>query len=564
MAGPFPRPGGVERPETIARMIEGSRVPGTSIDYLMWAAERIKQLGSDPTPLLKNAQFAHPGDFWANYVLAEALSRARKNDEAIRFFQAAIGIRPEIALAHNNLANCLRRQNRLDEAVEELQLAVRLDPATTTVRGNLGLTLATLGRHTEALEHFEFGARARPDSVRFRVDLGSVLSALGRDDEAIERLKEAAVLGGGAAMAREALVTGFIRAGRGPEAVAWLRSSIERGGKAYDQWDGFAELCLFVGARDEYEETRKKLLETFGNSTDPVVCERLCFACMLAPIQESQRDVANAAIERAVAAAESRPTARSLHLRLALALSKYRSRHEDAALSIVEEDEVSNTLQPIPQLIAALALADLDRGPEALVALGHAAMFGDNRLVGASRREAWISHVLRREAESKLLPNLDAFTRGTYWPTTDEERFALIGTSEAQGRSHAAARLFVEAFAKDPALAQDLSIQFRYRAACAAALCGGGYASDGRSISPEERSAWRARSLKWLREELAALRVGATPSFRASLLSLWLNDRELLGVRDPAFLAKLPESERAAFTALWAEVNAALASRDSN
>ena len=64
--------------------------------------------------------------------------------------------------------------------------------------------------------------------------------------------------------------------------------------------------------------------------------------------------------------------------------------------------------------------------------------------------------------------------------------------------------------------------------------------------------------MTWLRDELAALPDGTTKADRAALLSKWRTDRDLRVVRDPALLAKLPEAERVAFTALWSEVDAAL------
>ncbi len=41
-------------------------------------------------------------------------------------------------------------------------------------------------------------------------------------------------------------------------------------------------------------------------------------------------------------------------------------------------------------------------------------------------------------------------------------------------------------------------------------------------------------------------------------LEHWLRDRDLVGVRDPEELANLPEQERKAWRAFWAEVRALL------
>jgi hypothetical protein len=53
-----------------------------------------------------------------------------------------------------------------------------------------------------------------------------------------------------------------------------------------------------------------------------------------------------------------------------------------------------------------------------------------------------------------------------------------------------------------------------------------------------------------------------TPQLRAvaaKILRHWQANPDLAGVRDAAALAKLPEAERAAWTRLWADVQALLA-----
>ena len=51
---------------------------------------------------------------------------------------------------------------------------------------------------------------------------------------------------------------------------------------------------------------------------------------------------------------------------------------------------------------------------------------------------AWILHVLRREAEGLILPDLPAFLEGTYQPRSNDERFALLGACWFADRTAAA------------------------------------------------------------------------------------------------------------------------------
>jgi hypothetical protein len=74
----------------------------------------------------------------------------------------------------------------------------------------------------------------------------------------------------------------------------------------------------------------------------------------------------------------------------------------------------------------------------------------------------------------------------------------------------------------------------------------------------------RRQAHDWLRAELtalAALAAADRPTDRdraRQTLRHWRNDPDLAGVRDEVGLAKLPEDERSAWKALWAEVEATL------
>src|SRR5262249_48183665 len=143
----------------------------------------------------------------------------------------------------------------------------------------------------------------------------------------------------------------------------------------------------------------------------------------------------------------------------------------------------------------------------------------------ADSRDVWICHVLRREAEALILPDLPAFLRGDYQPQDNNERLALVGICQFQGRYHAAAQLYADAFATDPASLEDLTSECpgraalgdrqpvgrveelasecRYPAARCAALAGCGLGDDGAGLSEAERARWRRQARDWLRADLA-------------------------------------------------------------
>jgi WD40 repeat protein/serine/threonine protein kinase/tetratricopeptide (TPR) repeat protein len=131
-------------------------------------------------------------------------------------------------------------------------------------------------------------------------------------------------------------------------------------------------------------------------------------------------------------------------------------------------------------------------------------------------------------------------------------------------RPLAAARLFADAFAKNPKLADDMHTQHRYHAAGYAALSGAGQGEDAVALDDNERACWRRQARDWLRAELAALakqleKGGLEPVYVvASQLGRWQNSPHLRALRDQEFVARLPAEEVQECRQLWTDVEALL------
>ena len=180
-------------------------------------------------------------------------------------------------------------------------------------------------------------------------------------------------------------------------------------------------------------------------------------------------------------------------------------------------------------------------------------------------QNGWIYHVLRREAESIIMPNLPALLDGKDRPRDNDERLALLGACQFKNRTRAMARLYADAFAAAPPLADDLGAGHRYNAARAAALTGCGHGDDATGLGEGERKRWRDQARQWLQVELAARgrALDADPKAARSgvreALTRWRKESDLACVRDPGELDKLAADERKDYLALWAEVAALLA-----
>jgi hypothetical protein len=172
-------------------------------------------------------------------------------------------------------------------------------------------------------------------------------------------------------------------------------------------------------------------------------------------------------------------------------------------------------------------------------------------------------HVLRREAEAMMFPNLPAFLAGTYQPADQCDRLAFVGAGESNGLTCASARLYADAFATEPSLADDPERGLRYRAACMAASAGCGRGKDASNLDDEQRARLRDQARLWLRADLAAWgrKIESEPAAKKSAenaLERWLTDPDLAGLREPDLVEKLPIAESQACRELWKAIDAQL------
>ncbi len=174
----------------------------------------------------------------------------------------------------------------------------------------------------------------------------------------------------------------------------------------------------------------------------------------------------------------------------------------------------------------------------------------------------WVAEAERLAA---LAPRLPALLNGEDRPKDVADRLAIAQMCYDTKHHAAAARFWDEALAADPKLGDDLQVGHRYNAACAAALAAAGQGADDPKPDDAARATLRGQALAWLKAERAAwaklLDSGGQQSRQRveQTLKHWQVDSDLAGVRDADALAKLPESERAAWRSFWSEVDALLA-----
>jgi tetratricopeptide (TPR) repeat protein len=136
--------------------------------------------------LLRRAQERHPDDFWINYQLAYYFKTLEppQAEQAVRFYQAALALRPLSTNLHVNLGNALRLQRKYSEAEAEYRRAIEIHPAHARAHANLGSVLEDQGRFSAAVAEYEEAIRIVPQLAGFHADLGRLLLQEGKLPEA--------------------------------------------------------------------------------------------------------------------------------------------------------------------------------------------------------------------------------------------------------------------------------------------------------------------------------------------------------------------------------------------
>ena len=223
--------------------------------------------------------------------------------------------------------------------------------------------------------------------------------------------------------------------------------------------------------------------------------------------------------------------------------------------------EAASVMGPAPRLVLAMAQYRRGRKDQARKTLAAAVVSYDWSAEKADDLDAWIAHILRREAEALILPGLPAFLEGKYQPKDNDERLALLGVCQFQDRRAATAGLYAAAFAADPKLAEDLAAGHRFNAARAAAVagCGGRGGRRPRSASRSGRAGGSrpAPGCGWTSPPGRNGWRPPTGRIAPKCRRCWALSREepeLAGLRDAGAQERLPAGRTAECRARWQEV----------
>jgi serine/threonine-protein kinase len=394
-------------PAALRELADQAPVARQSPQLLAVLGARLRAKKLDAVGFLERVASAYPGDFWVNVEMGNALCDQSKEGEAIGYYRTALALRPDTVSLRYALGDLYLAQQRWDGAIAEYEQAVRLDPENPWSHNRLGFTLAWKGGHDdEAIAQFREAVRLDASIGWSHYFLAIALENKSRLDEAVDEFRQAErLLPEKRPDARQRQRRLLLRLGRGAEVHSAWKQELATHPPAHDDWFGYAELCLFLKLQDEYVSARLALLNQFGASTDATVAERVGRACLLLPAPEDELRKAVGLTEHAVAAGRQGHEFAYPYRLFAVGLARYRQGRFDDAIKLMT-GEGASVMGPCPRLVLAMAQNQKGQKDQASMTFTAAIRSHDWNASKADSHDAWIAHILRREAEALILPNL--------------------------------------------------------------------------------------------------------------------------------------------------------------
>ena len=176
----------------LAASDQGRTLPPATLCALGSALQQAGLI-DDAVALLRDAQLRHPDDFWINYGLARALKARRypRWEEVVRYFSAALALRPRSTATLFQLGYTLSEQGRADQALAYYRKLIDIDPKDAAAQNNLAVALEKVGRSDDALARYRKAVEFEPTNTLHLTNLGWALQRMGRSDEAIGYFRRA-------------------------------------------------------------------------------------------------------------------------------------------------------------------------------------------------------------------------------------------------------------------------------------------------------------------------------------------------------------------------------------
>jgi eukaryotic-like serine/threonine-protein kinase len=468
-----------------------------------------------------------------------------KLDEALAAADRFRAVWPKDAHSYLSRGLALATLGRIPEAESMFGEAVRRDPRCEgEAAGALGSAYLRLGRFAEAEVQLRRASKLWPESASVWNNLAVALSNLGRSPEAESSVRQAIALQSDFGLAHVTLGLIMIDQKKPAEAEAALREGLRL---APDNAEGHYQLAELLFNQRKFAEALPSYRRSCELKAD--VPERwINLGCTLISLNEPAEG--EQALRKALAL---RSDSSKAQYNLGLALMR-QNKPAEAEAAYREAIRISSDYDLAHWELGWL-LYKQARYREALPGLRRGIENLSGRLNWKAPSKEWVAQVQRL---AELQPRLPAIVSRKD-PLESADFGALMHHCSRQQQFAAAARLCDTAFKAHPELANDFQRSYRYNAACHAARAGVGLGEGAASFNQQECADLRQLAFDWMQADLAHCRKLAASGKEDDLadaqkrLDLYKKDPDLVGVRDPAALERLPEPERDRWRQFWAD-----------
>ena len=183
--------------EELKRLADSDAFDSSMPRTLSWLGMTFFAVGEQEAmdDVYRRALMLYPSDFMLNFDYGLCLAWAKRWEEAARYYQAGLAVRPETGGIWRSLAVALRESGRVAEAVDALKQSIRYQPDYAPTHVELGRTLADSGDLDGALDAYHQALQRNPDYALAHCYLGRALQLKGRLFEALAALRRGDELG---------------------------------------------------------------------------------------------------------------------------------------------------------------------------------------------------------------------------------------------------------------------------------------------------------------------------------------------------------------------------------
>jgi serine/threonine-protein kinase len=507
------------------------------------ALERKGQMG-EAKASYRQAIALDPRYAFAHNQLGNLLARNGQVEEAIVSFRQAIEHNPKLSVAHYNLGKALHNKGQLDEAITLYRKAVELNPNDAQAHGILALGWLGKGRYAEARDAATRALELLPENHPLRTVVTQLLQRAKLEEENANSRK-AITSDPNDAEAHHDLGVRLWRNGQIDEAISSFRRAIALDPKLVQAHRAIGSVFAAQGRLDEAIASYQKALEI-----DP---QQANIQTFLGGVLDSKGKV-----DEAIAC----------HLKAIALDPKLATAHYSLGVALGHKGEVDKAIASYRQAIAldprnarahnnlGLLLVNKRQIDEAIASY--------NRAIQVDRKFAAAHYNLGTAliGMGQIEEAVTSFRQGIALDPKLARNGVIVATMFRSKQLYArAAGLFSAVFAEDPKLANNLKANYRYTAACCAALVGAGKGLDAGRVGDKERARLRRQALDWLRADLDLWRQKHQKEPLAAMaiqehLKRWLTDADFAVVRGTKELMQLPKEEQAAWLQFWSDVEA--------